>query len=105
MEDLLYTASRGFGAYGMIALIAVLIGGFWRHSPGDPKLRWRRRLLVWFETLVFVWIFGAVASLTLLSIGVRTENVWPLGGFLIPLVFGAWFARVRFQAARESPSC
>ncbi len=78
-----------------LAVVATLIGWFLPGRPTSRKATGKEIGLLFLKTWVFVYIITLVSMAMLSFLQSKPENIQSLGQFLIPLIAGAWFAKVR----------
>lgn len=98
MVDLLGTLVQ----FWVSALISVVLAIYWKHQPPQHKPEFSQYIKLFFFTWGFVFLVSIPAQFLIASLGASEEKVHTFGWFLIPLVAGVWFARIRLAKIRAT---
>ena len=78
----------------------MLIGYLWRPAPGTRP--WPGEIgLVFLTTWAFVVVAAIAGAWLFALLGAEPLSISTIGGFVLPIAAGAWFARLRLNTLRR----
>ena len=78
-----------------LAAVATLIGWFLPGRPTARKATGKEIGVMFLKTWVFVYLSTLAFMALLAFLQAKPENIQSFGQFLMPLIAGSWFAKVR----------
>ncbi len=79
----------------LVAASATWIGWFLAKRPIQQSLGFKPKLRLFFFTWIFVFFVAIFAEPALFALHLQEHIVAGFGRFLIPLIAGSWFAKIR----------
>lgn len=79
----------------LVAALATWIGWFLAKRPVQQPMGFRPKLRLFFFTWIFVFFVAIFAEPALFALHLQEHIVAGFGRFLIPLIAGSWFAKIR----------